>query len=264
MTKPVDETLAERGQHYGDFAVTFGVIQKIKDALKSAPGWADMPLERREALEMIAVKMGRLVSGDSGHADSWHDIAGYARLVEESIDVPQSGVPAVNKCMMTEQSMSALEIEMLPKVSERIMQTASGMHRRDFSRWKAGVRLGNSPCGDFLKIMMAREEFITKMPTENVLMNRIFEAMESHGLSEGFISAFGYAENVEQVLIDIEDACGLYADGSDAYEKKIAGAKSWIRPQALHMALIVAVPYLRLFAQWVTLQSLDQERRRVK
>jgi len=83
--KNVDDTLNDRGQHYGDFARTFDVIQQIKGALKDGAGWADMPPERREALEMIAVKMGRLVSGDSGHADSWHDIAGYARLVEQSV-----------------------------------------------------------------------------------------------------------------------------------------------------------------------------------
>lgn len=85
MTKQVDETLAKRGKHYGDFVKTFDVIQQIKDAMKDGIGWAAMPPERRKALEMIAVKLGRLVSGDSGHADSWHDIAGYARLVEESL-----------------------------------------------------------------------------------------------------------------------------------------------------------------------------------
>lgn len=86
--KNVDDTLTDRGQHYGDFARTFDVIQQIKAALKDGAGWAEMPPERREALEMIAVKMGRLVSGDSGHADSWHDIAGYARLVEASLPAP--------------------------------------------------------------------------------------------------------------------------------------------------------------------------------
>lgn len=86
--KNVDETLSDRGQYYGDFARTFDVIQQIKAALKDGAGWAEMPVERREALEMIAVKMGRLVSGDSGHADSWHDIAGYARLVEASLLAP--------------------------------------------------------------------------------------------------------------------------------------------------------------------------------
>lgn len=81
----IDETLAARGEHYGDFRETFAVIQRIKAALQTGSGWHAMSMERREALEMIAVKMGRLVSGDSGHADSWHDIAGYARLVEQSL-----------------------------------------------------------------------------------------------------------------------------------------------------------------------------------
>lgn len=85
MTKHVDETLAERGEHYGDFKETFAVIQRIKAALQTGSGWHAMSMERREALEMIAVKMGRLVSGDSGHADSWHDVAGYARLVEQDL-----------------------------------------------------------------------------------------------------------------------------------------------------------------------------------
>jgi len=95
MTKQVDETLAQRGKHYGDFVKTFDVIQQIKDALKDGVGWAAMPPERREALEMIAVKLGRLVSGDSGHADSWHDIAGYARLVEESVTEKASPLEAI-------------------------------------------------------------------------------------------------------------------------------------------------------------------------
>lgn len=81
----IDDTLAARGQHYGDFKKTFAVIQEIKLAMQAGDGWDHMPLERREALEMIAVKIGRLVNGDSGHADSWHDIAGYARLVEDSL-----------------------------------------------------------------------------------------------------------------------------------------------------------------------------------
>lgn len=85
MANSVDETLAERGRNYGDFRENFAAVQEIKKALRKGAGWADMPAERREALEMIAVKMGRLVSGDSGHADSWHDIAGYARLVEQDL-----------------------------------------------------------------------------------------------------------------------------------------------------------------------------------
>lgn len=104
----IDETLAARGEHYGDFKKNFAVIQQIKLALQQGEGWDHMPLERREALEMIAVKMGRLVSGDSGHADSWHDIAGYARLVEAALmpEVAVIAIPAVQ--LMTGAQIRAL------------------------------------------------------------------------------------------------------------------------------------------------------------
>jgi len=39
-----------------------------------------MECYKYEALEMICLKMARLVCGDSNNRDSWHDIEGYARL----------------------------------------------------------------------------------------------------------------------------------------------------------------------------------------
>jgi hypothetical protein len=38
-----------------------------------------------EALEMIAHKIGRILSGDPNHQDHWDDIAGYAKLVSERL-----------------------------------------------------------------------------------------------------------------------------------------------------------------------------------
>jgi hypothetical protein len=38
-----------------------------------------------EALEMIAHKIGRIVNGDPDYADSWIDIAGYAKLVADEL-----------------------------------------------------------------------------------------------------------------------------------------------------------------------------------
>lgn len=34
---------------------------------------------------MIATKVGRILSGDQNHKDSWDDLAGYARLISEQI-----------------------------------------------------------------------------------------------------------------------------------------------------------------------------------
>jgi hypothetical protein len=35
---------------------------------------------------MICHKLGRIAAGDIDYADSWHDIAGYAKLVEDRLN----------------------------------------------------------------------------------------------------------------------------------------------------------------------------------
>lgn len=35
---------------------------------------------------MIAHKLGRIINGDPNYSDSWHDIAGYAKLVADRLD----------------------------------------------------------------------------------------------------------------------------------------------------------------------------------
>jgi len=39
---------------------------------------------------MIAHKIGRILNGDPNYADSWIDIAGYAKLVADRLTVEQS------------------------------------------------------------------------------------------------------------------------------------------------------------------------------
>jgi hypothetical protein len=49
------------------------------DSSKLAP-------DQREALAMIANKLGRILNGDPNYADSWMDIAGYAKLVADRLE----------------------------------------------------------------------------------------------------------------------------------------------------------------------------------
>lgn len=42
-------------------------------------------LEQLEALEMIARKLARIINGDPNYADSWVDIADYAKLVADRL-----------------------------------------------------------------------------------------------------------------------------------------------------------------------------------
>lgn len=82
----VDATLAERGSRYGSFTGHAKITQNIKRAMQDSPNWEKLDDDQREALEMTAHKIGRILNGDPNYADSWHDIIGYTRLVEARLD----------------------------------------------------------------------------------------------------------------------------------------------------------------------------------
>ena len=92
-TTNVDATLAERGARYGSFSGHAKITQTLKDAMRKHDNcipWATkLSGSQRESLEMIAHKIGRILNGDPNYADSWHDIAGYAKLVEDEINAGQ-------------------------------------------------------------------------------------------------------------------------------------------------------------------------------
>lgn len=70
-----------RGATHGDYDLMSFRIQEIKTAMRKGNSWEQMSAGQREALELIATKIGRIVCGDPNHADSWLDISGYAMLV---------------------------------------------------------------------------------------------------------------------------------------------------------------------------------------
>lgn len=80
----INYTLAEREKRYGDFAEHAKIAQNIKRGMMCR-GMDDLPDMHRQALEVIADKIARILSGDPNYADNWHDIQGYARLVEERL-----------------------------------------------------------------------------------------------------------------------------------------------------------------------------------
>lgn len=83
----LDQTLQERGQRYGKFTDHAAVTQELKTVAARHLG-CRLPLapDQQEALDMIFHKIGRIVCGDPDYADSWHDIAGYAKLVEDRLN----------------------------------------------------------------------------------------------------------------------------------------------------------------------------------
>ena len=85
MSGPIDVTLATRQDAYGEFIDNASISQAIKAAMRASPNWGVLAADQREALEFIAAKCGRILNGDHNHIDSWHDISGYSRLVENRL-----------------------------------------------------------------------------------------------------------------------------------------------------------------------------------
>lgn len=85
---PTDVTavLTERGSRYGSFVGHADVTQRIKHSLSRGDSWHKLAPDQKEAVEMIAHKLGRIVNGDPDYADSWIDIAGYAKLVADRLE----------------------------------------------------------------------------------------------------------------------------------------------------------------------------------
>ena len=81
----IDDTLAERGKRYGDFADHSALSQKLKTAMTTNSGYTQLSSIHREALDMIQHKIARIINGDADYDDSWVDISGYATLVVKDI-----------------------------------------------------------------------------------------------------------------------------------------------------------------------------------
>jgi len=80
-------TLTERGHRYGKFSGHAQVTQELKRVMSRHAAALNKTFtdSQWESLEMIAHKIGRIVNGDPDYADSWIDIAGYAKLVADEL-----------------------------------------------------------------------------------------------------------------------------------------------------------------------------------
>lgn len=84
----IDVTLKERGERYGKFKeharITMQMKNYIREELEKRE--KDLAYDQLEALDMICHKIGRIINGDPNYADSWVDIAGYAKLVADRLE----------------------------------------------------------------------------------------------------------------------------------------------------------------------------------
>jgi hypothetical protein len=86
MKSKINSTINERGNNYGKFKDGADIMQELKSVMRSTPNWHKLTPSQRESLEMIQHKIGRILNGNPSYTDSWHDIQGYAKLVEDELN----------------------------------------------------------------------------------------------------------------------------------------------------------------------------------
>ncbi len=75
--------LEAREQTHGNFEENAIISQAFKRMFRANSGWDRLADIEREALDMIALKFSRILSGKSLSKQHWEDVVGYAKLVEE-------------------------------------------------------------------------------------------------------------------------------------------------------------------------------------
>lgn len=76
--------LVEREKQHGDFARTALISQQLKSYTRSCNQLGNK--RQQEALDMICMKIARILAGDPMVKDHWDDVAGYAKLGAEACE----------------------------------------------------------------------------------------------------------------------------------------------------------------------------------
>jgi hypothetical protein len=85
MAITVDTILEDRLATHGDFTEDAEMAQRFKNLLHQGRNWHMLHTFEAEALEQMATKIARILSGNPHHPEHWRDLQGYPRLVEERL-----------------------------------------------------------------------------------------------------------------------------------------------------------------------------------
>lgn len=81
-------TTAARGSSHGSFYDNGRISQQLKDYFRAQAGYQRLTFVQAEALDNIAIKISRILSGNPAHpayVDNFDDIAGYAHLAAKEL-----------------------------------------------------------------------------------------------------------------------------------------------------------------------------------
>jgi hypothetical protein len=81
MTTP-DPTIPNRDHQHGGIEAVGDISQSLKQAMRRSLNWEKLTRGEREALDMLAHKVARILSGADPHdPQHWEDVAGYPMAV---------------------------------------------------------------------------------------------------------------------------------------------------------------------------------------
>lgn len=81
----IEKTLKERGDRYGSFFDHAMIAQNLQDTMRKCEGWDMLAPDQKQALTVISDKIARMLNGQPDYRDNWHDIVGYAKLVDDRL-----------------------------------------------------------------------------------------------------------------------------------------------------------------------------------
>ena len=83
----LQDTLKVRKNVHGNFCESAVTHDKLMDVVWNTPNWSHMDAAKRRSIHMICEKLSRILWGDYNFADHWHDIAGYATLIDQQLTI---------------------------------------------------------------------------------------------------------------------------------------------------------------------------------
>ncbi len=80
------DDLNNRNKSHGCFYYSAKISQGIKYVMHHDGDWDKLNCIQKEALDNIAIKISRIISGDQDLIDHWYDISGYAELARQDAE----------------------------------------------------------------------------------------------------------------------------------------------------------------------------------
>ena len=81
--------LNQRKATHGNFASVAAVAQELKECFHHGERWNRLSDQQKEALDMIATKLARILNGEPDFSEHWLDVKGYVDLVLATLPSPQ-------------------------------------------------------------------------------------------------------------------------------------------------------------------------------